>query len=189
MKKHLLLSVVVVALGLSACNDDAFPTGAERDLLTDPGGTPMLGSSAYASALDVFLTETGVLKDTIRIQPPTPPWKPGDPRPPGTVRVHENDETTGNFSQYVPSGWDHIADEHNRSSYKPPGYEHIKEGANATNYKPGGWVHYGGPPNIDNTKYLPPGYVHIASGPNESKYRKPVTPVDTATPIGPIGVH
>lgn len=185
MSKHLCLSVVVLALGLGACNDDSLPTGAERNLLKDAANAPGLGGSTYASAFEILVGGTGTTPDTVRSYPPVGPWKPGSDRPPGTVLTHENDKTTGNYTQMVkPTGWEHIADEYNRSNYKPAGTEHISEGTNKSNYKPADWVHFGGPPSIDKTNYIPSGYVHVKSGPNQSKYSKPVatTPADTVTP-------
>lgn len=184
MNKHVVFAVASVAL-LSACNDYSSPTGVGRDLLGNAESVPVLGSSEYASPLEILLSATAP-GDTIRIKPPVKPWQPGDPRPPGTVRVHEDDVKTGNFSKFVPSGWVHIEDEHNRSGYKPAGTEHIKDGDNKTQYKPVGWEHYSGPPEIDKTKYLPPGYKHIEKGEDESKYYKPKVdvPADTVKPTG-----
>lgn len=181
MNKRIVLAVAAIALATSACNEDVSPTGVGRDLLGSADNIPVVGNSKYASPLEVLFSATTPVPDTIRIKPPVKPWKPGDPRPPGTVLVHEADEKTGNFSKYVPSGWVHIQDEHNRSQYKPSGTEHIKEGDNKTQYKPVGWEHYGGPPAIDNTKYLPPGYKHIEKGEDESKYYKPKTDVPADT--------
>jgi hypothetical protein len=181
MNKQFCLSVAMLVLGLSACNDDALPTGTERDLLRDATHAPDLGGSAYGSASQILSGGTAT-PDTVRSYPPVGPWKPGSDRPPGTVLTHENDKTTGNYTQMVkPTGWEHIADEYNRSNYKPAGTEHISDGANKSSYKPANWVHFGGPPAIDKTNYIPSGYVHVKSGPNQSKYSKPVstTPADT----------
>lgn len=156
MRKAFWLSVIAIAVGVSACNHDAAPTGSEQDLLKNPANAPALDGSKFGQALatdsDADAEET--------IIDPIPAYEANP------------DSTAGSV---------HIKDTHNRSKYKPAGYEHISTGGNMTKYKPAGWNHYNGSQTVDKTKYLPPKSYHIPSGVNETRYK--TTTVIDAEPV------
>lgn len=164
MNKHIICAAVVIVFGLSACNDNSSPTGAQQDLLKTPSASPDLGKSKYGQALigDIGVTPVPIAYD---------PISPIDPVLSDTAQPGYNHITEGeNISKYRPKFWVHIKDDHNRSKYKPEDYEHIQTGDDQSKYKPADWVHYNGPRTIDKTKYIPAGSQHNASGPNETRY-------------------
>lgn len=162
MSKRLLLSIAVLAAGISACNDSALPTDAGRDLLKDPSGAPLLGNSLYGEALVTDSASTTLPDTIVRVIPVWPIEQIG-----GT-----------------PPGHEHIEAAPDITKYKPIGYEHITSGRFVSRYKPeDNSVHQIGANNPEFSQYAPPGYVHITSGSNKSKYYKPgTTPPVTPTP-------
>lgn len=178
MKKYLSLPLLAAAFVLGGCNQDSLPTGAERDLLNDPGAVAM-GTSDFGQAV-VIIPE---------IADPVNPLVPdvSDTSKPGYI--HIDDEY--NPSKYRPVRHRHIKDDYNHSKYKPENYEHIKTGDDQSKYKPSGWEHYNGSRESDKSKYVPSGYQHNTSGPNETRYSKTGTTTgEEEEPIGgEQGVH
>lgn len=189
MNKQFCLPIVVIALGLSACNDETLPTEAQGNLLKNPSDAVLLEDSEYSSVFDVFYAEA--IGDTVKAIPPAKPIPSRVPRgpstAPGTGLVHETDEATGNVSKYKPAGSTHISSGTNQSKYVPSGFEHIKEGSNESRcqppgtvhiedehnrslYKPTGTEHISAP--TDRTKYKPTGWTHFGGPPaiDKSKY-------------------
>ncbi len=185
MNNKPLLAALVLAVGISACNDSTLPTEAGRDLLKNPAGAPVLSGSTYGQALAEFLAETGAVavRDTTGSFPPIDPLPTGG----GNVQEHESDPSSGNVTKWKPSGWVHIADTSNATKYKPPGYEHVGSGSAKSKYKPVGWVHITDRTKGTPSNYVPPNYEHISSGEFATKYRKAtvVAPPDTIQPGGP----
>ena len=171
MNKQFCLSVVVIALGLSACNDETLPTEGQGNLLKNPSDAVLLEDSEYGSVFDVFYAEA--LGDTVKALPPSkaipPPAPRGPSTSPGTGLVHETDPATGNVSKYKPSGSTHISSGTNQSKYVPSGYEHIKEGSNESRCQPPGTVHIEDEHN--RSLYKPTGTEHISEGLNKTAYK------------------
>lgn len=149
MQKTLLFSLVALAVGITACSNDSFPTHAERDLLHNPDNVPTLDGSKFGQAI----ANDGDVEEPVPDDEFVDPVSPYEATP---------DSTAGSV---------HIRDSFNRSKYKPSGYVHLAAGANKSKYIPEGWEHYNGTPVVDRTKYLPPRTYHISSGPNVSYYQ------------------
>lgn len=171
MNKQFCLSIVVIALGLSACNDETLPTEGQGNLLKNPSDAVLLEDSEYGSVFDVFYAEA--LGDTVKALPPVKPTTPRVPiKPrsgPGTGYVHETDQATGNVSSYKPTGSTHISSGTNKSNYAPAGTEHISEGDDQSKCKAPGTVHIEDEHN--RSKYKPAGTEHISEGLNKTAYK------------------
>lgn len=183
MKKYLLLCATV-ALGLSACNEDATPTGVGRDLLSNANNAPTLGKSEYVLS-DVAVVDEGEIVDVEDIIVSADDmmddidFSTVTPDNPGAHIIRGP-----NKSEYIPTR--HVTEGADKSKYHIVGIEHIPEGDNKTQYQThltkkhitegddrtkyylvlGPHVTEGD----DKTKYLPKGYKHILEGADKTQY-------------------